>query len=152
MSGNAIHEYIRQAYLINNFSPALTVTTLVIELAFCIVMIIEFLSKIISCGWKSYFKTIWCLIDLFNTIVSIYVGLLLLLLYFHFLLAAWLFFHFIHPPLHVVLWVNTQFWIEKWAATIFFISLWFRTINVISMDLIFSIDWVLLLVFAWHFH
>lgn len=62
-----------QVHTVNSFSLGLAGTSLVVELAFCIVMIIEFISKTISCGWKSYFKNIWCLIDLFNTIVSIWI-------------------------------------------------------------------------------
>lgn len=33
-------------------------------------MIIENLSKFLACGWKEYIKNVWCLIDLFNTLVS----------------------------------------------------------------------------------
>lgn len=69
-----------QVHTVNSFSLVLAGTSLVVELAFCIVMIIEFISKTISCGWKSYFKNIWCLIDLFNTIVSIWI------------ISAWLYF------------------------------------------------------------
>lgn len=61
-----------QVYEAHRYSSrTLAGTAFAVELAFCIVMIIEFISKTISCGWKSYFKNIWCLIDLFNTIVSI---------------------------------------------------------------------------------
>ncbi|XP_055311841.1 sodium channel protein para-like [Sitodiplosis mosellana] len=62
---------IALVHTVNSFSLTPAGTSFVVELAFCIVMIIEFLSKTISCGWKSYFKNIWCLIDLFNTIVPI---------------------------------------------------------------------------------
>lgn len=60
-------------------------------------MIIEFISKTISCGWKSNFKNIWCLIDLFNTIVSIllclseFVKCLCFFLFFFFFSAAFYF-------------------------------------------------------------
>lgn len=42
----------------------------IIEYLFIIVMIIENLSKFLACGWKEYIRNVWCLIDLFNTVVS----------------------------------------------------------------------------------
>ncbi|XP_031630611.1 sodium channel protein para-like [Contarinia nasturtii] len=66
--------FIGSIALVHTVNSLTLAGTLLVELAFCIVMIIEFISKTISCGWKSYFKNIWCLIDLFNTIVPI-VGL-----------------------------------------------------------------------------
>lgn len=42
----------------------------IVEYVFVIVMIIENLSKFLTCGWKEYITNVWCLIDVFNTIVS----------------------------------------------------------------------------------
>lgn len=50
--------------------PSFDQFAMIIEYIFIVVMIIENLLKFSACHWKEYIKNVWCLIDLFNTLVS----------------------------------------------------------------------------------
>lgn len=135
-------------------------------------MIIEFISRVISCGWKSYFKTVWCLIDLFNAIVSIFFSsslFVVVALFFSVQLLSSICL-LLRPGMNVCGCLSSlykYFRMEQWTIT-FGSVIFFRSPCIISfysvsiLDGTSNLTWIrrsstdtfifVVLIFPWHFH